>query len=64
MVGAGCTVSPPIFLIRIHTGWVMGEVKDSYFSGIVQWVNMLAGALLGKIIWIILCSHSVLFWLK
>ena len=32
MVGAGCTVSPPIVSICIRAGWVMGGVKDRYLK--------------------------------
>ena len=30
MIESGCTVFPPIVLISIRTGWVMGGVKDKY----------------------------------
>ena len=32
MVSAGCTIAPPIILICIRCGWVMGEVKDKYLK--------------------------------
>ena len=32
MVSQGCTISPPIILICIQCGWVMGGVKDKYLK--------------------------------
>ena len=32
MVSAGCKVLPPIVLICIRAGWVMGGVKDQYLK--------------------------------
>ena len=32
MVSAGCTLSPPIILVCIRCGWVMGGVKDKHLK--------------------------------
>ena len=32
MVGAGCTVYPPIVSLCVRSGWVIGGVKDKYLK--------------------------------